>query len=128
MIEEIPFDEPNIVGLRIDGKIDNEGFEKTVVFINTALADNDKINIYAEINSLGGMSVEMFFKNLKFKFKLFGELNKFDKEAVVTDKEWLQTAVKIGDKMFPSIEVRYFPFSDKEKALAWVKGKARQPA
>ena len=121
MIEEIPFDEPNIVGLRIDGKIDNEGFEKTVVFINTALAENDKINIYAEVKNLGGMSVETFFKNLKFKFKLFGELNRFGKEAIVTDKEWVQNAVKIGDKIFPSVEVRYFSFSDKETALAWVK-------
>ena len=128
MIEEILFDEPDIVGFKVDGKIDNEGFEKTVVIINEALANNNKISVYAEVNSLGGMSAETFFKNLKFKFQLFGELNKFNKEAVVTDKEWLQTAVKISDRMFPSIEVRYFALSDKDKALAWVKDKTPQPA
>jgi hypothetical protein len=48
-------------------------------------------------------------------------LDKFEKEAIVSDKQWLETMIKLSDKLFPSVEVRYFSFENKADALAWVK-------
>ncbi len=53
----------------------------------------------------------------------FKELDKFEKEAIVSDKKWLETWIKIGDKLFPSVEVKYFPTEEKEEALVWVKSR-----
>jgi hypothetical protein len=121
MIETIRFDEPNVVGLRLDGKIDNDSYDRTIAEIQNALDNNDKIRIYAEVVKFGGISVEKFFENFKVKFGFFKELDKFEKEAIVSDKQWIEGLVKAGDKLFPSVEVRYFSFDDKEDALAWVK-------
>lgn len=61
------------------------------------------------------------FENLKVKSQLFRQLEKFEKEAIVSDKRWIETLVKISDKLFPSVEVRYFTFDEQADALAWVR-------
>lgn len=121
MIEIIPFDEPDIIGFRLDGKIDDAGYDQAVAEIQQAIANNNKISIYAEVVKFGGMSIETFFENFKIKFGFLKELDKFEKEAIVSDKQWLESMIKLSDKLFASVEVRYFPFEDKEDALTWVK-------
>ena len=121
MIEIIPFEESNVVGLRLDGKMDDESYHQAIAAIDNALENNNKTRIYAEVIKIGGMSLETFIENVKIKFQYFKELDKFEKEAIVSDKSWLETWIKIGDKLFPSVEVRYFPTEEKEAALAWVK-------
>lgn len=121
MIEIIPFDEPNIIGFRLDGKIDDESYDQAVAEIQQALDNNDNISIYAEVEKFGGMSIEKFFDNFKVKFGFLKELDKFEKEAIVSDKQWLESMIKLSDKLFPSVEVRYFSFENKDDALAWIK-------
>ena len=118
----VSLEEPNVVGFRLDGNIDSESFDRAVTEIQNALKNNRKIRIYAEVISLAGMSLETFFENLKVKFEFFGELDKFEREAVVSDKQWIETLVKIGDKLFPGVEVKCFTFAEKDDALAWIKG------
>ena len=121
MIEIIPFDESNVVGFRLDGRIDDVDYDQTVAEIQQALDNNKKIRIYAEVENFGGMSVEKFFENFKVKFGFFKELDRFEKEAIVSDKQWLASIIKLSDKLFPSVEVRYFSSENKADALAWVK-------
>ena len=121
MIEIIPFDEPNIIGFRLDGKIDDDGYNRAVAEIQQALDNNHKIRIYAEVEKFGGMSLEKFFENFKVKFGFLDEFDKFVKGAVVSDKRSLQSMIKLSDKLFPSVKVRYFSYDDRQNALAWVK-------
>ena len=121
MIEIIHFDKPNVIGFRLDGKIDDDGYDRAIAKIQQALDNNDKISIYAEVEKFGGLSIEKFFENFKVKFGFLKELDKFEKEAIVSDKQWLETMIKLSDKLFPSVEVRYFSFENKADALAWVK-------
>jgi hypothetical protein len=58
MIKIIPFEEPNIIGFRLDGKIDVAGYDQAVAKIQQALDSNDRISIYAEVEKFGGMSIE----------------------------------------------------------------------
>ena len=96
MIEIVPFEEAHIVGFRLKGKIDDDSYNTAIAAIDAALANNDTINIYAEVVSIGGMSVDVFFENIKVKFNYMKQLDKFDKEAIVTDKQWLEPPYKSG--------------------------------
>ncbi len=49
MIELIPFEEPNVVGFRLDGKMDDDSYHQAIAAIDDALKTNDKIRIYAEV-------------------------------------------------------------------------------
>jgi len=121
MIEIIPFAKANIIGFRLDGKIDDDSYKQAVARIQNLLDDNDTIRIYAEVVSLEGMSVETFFENIKVKFGFFSDRERFERQAIVSDKQWVEILTNISGRLFPSVEVKYFSFAEKEEALAWVK-------
>jgi len=82
MLEIIPFKEGNIIGLRLNGKIEVEEFDETVAKIEEMLKEHNKLRVYAEIEEIGGMSVNTLMKDMHFKFKHWRD---FEKEAVVSD-------------------------------------------
>lgn len=118
MIEIIPTNADNVIGFKIDGKINTEDMDRIANYIKDKFIENKKLRIYVEVVKLEGISLEALFKDLKLGIKHFYN---FDKKAVVTDKEWMKKVAVIADKIFPNIEVRCFSFEDKENALEWAK-------
>ena len=118
MIDIIPTSTDNLIGCKIDGKINTEDIEKLATYIEDKLLKNKKLRIYVEVTKLEGISLEALFKDLRLGIKHFSN---FDKKAIVTDKEWMKRVAAIADKLFPNIEVKCFSFAEKEKALAWAK-------
>ncbi len=117
MIEMIPMEADQVVGLRIRGRIETSDFDEVVALLEQKFERHQKLRIYAEIESIGGMSLEAFFKDVQYSLRNF---RRFDKEAVVSDKGWLKAFVSVADKLFPSIEARHFSFEENEKARAWI--------
>jgi hypothetical protein len=122
MLEIIPFEEKNIFGLRLAGSIDEDGLARGFDKLREVLEGNDKVRIYVEVENLGWESVETFFRNMKMKLEVLGEIGKFEREAVVSDKGWLEIATRIGDVLLPGIDVRHFPVADRKLALEWIRG------
>ena len=89
MLEIIPFEEKHIIGLRLEGSIDNEGLDRAFEKFREAFEGNDKIRVYVEVEGIGWESTETFFRNMKMKLDVLGEIGKFEREAVVSDKCWL---------------------------------------
>jgi hypothetical protein len=118
MIELIPTNADNLIGCKIDGKINTEDIVRIADYIEDKFIKNKKLRIYVEVIKLEGISLEALFKDLKLGIKHF---NDFDKKAVVTDKKWMKRVAALADRIFPNIEVRCFSFEDKEKALEWAK-------
>ncbi|MBE9045488.1 STAS/SEC14 domain-containing protein [Pleurocapsales cyanobacterium LEGE 10410] len=113
----IPYKPDNIIGLDIDGRIDAEDIDRIVKAVDKKLKTEDKLRIYAEVNSWSGMSLRAFINDLKFSLQ---HLQNFEKEAIVSDRKWLETLAALGNTLFPSIEVKYFTFDERDKALEWV--------
>ena len=118
MIEIIPFEEGNIIGLRLNGRIEDEEFDEVTGKIEEMLKEHDKLRVYAEVEKIGGMSVNTLMKDIHFKLRHWRD---FETEAVVSDKSWLESWVGIADKLFPHIEVKHFSFEEKDKAKEWLK-------
>ncbi len=117
MAHIIPMEADNIVGMRVKGKLSEEDFDRIVTVIDERLTRHEKLRIYVEMESFGGMSLETFFKDVQFGLKRY---DRFDKKAIVTDQAWVQKVVPVVDKLFPNIEVKAFPFEEKERAKEWV--------
>lgn len=117
MIEILDFESKKVVPVRMKGKIETEDIEKIAEYIEGKLNDFDKLSIYVEVESFEGISIDAFFKDLKFGIKNF---NKFDKKAVVTDKSWMKKLGEVSDKLFSNIEIKCFSFDQKEDAVKWV--------
>ena len=117
MIELIELQSQNVVGVRVSGKIDKTDIEKTTKAIEDKLAAVDRLRIYVELESFGGISIEALVEDIRFAFP---HLRNFEKKAVVSEKGWVEKLIDIGDKLFPSIEVRHFSFDQKDEAIKWV--------
>lgn len=117
MIKLIPHKPDRIIGLIIDGKIEVEDIDRVVKSIEHRLEKEEKLRIYAEVNNWAGMSLEAFVKDFKFSLQHFQD---FEKEAIVSDRRWLESLAGVGNKLFSSIEVKHFTFADKEQALEWI--------
>src|SRR5678815_1906869 len=62
---------------------------------------------------------EGLLKDLKEGIKQLGNLSKYYRAAVVTDKGWLGALVRVEGLVFSSIDFRVFDPSERDKAFAW---------
>lgn len=117
MLTFIDFEESNVVGIRINGKITDEEFDRVIERFEEKFDEHEKVRLYAEMENFGGMEVKAFFKDLKFGLTNF---SKFEREAVVTDKKWAQQFATISDPLVPTVDVKAFSYADREEAKAWI--------
>lgn len=68
-----------------------------------------------EMPTMGAMAVE-----LQQMPKLFSLIGKFHKCAVLSDAAWIRTAAEIEGAVFPSLEIKGFPLSEKQAAQDWL--------
>jgi len=118
MIELLNNQSPNVIAMKIVGKIEKSDMDGLIKDIQGKLEHVDKLGIYVELESFGGISLNALIEDIKFAFP---NLKKFNKKAVVSDKEWLGKVVEVGNKFFPSMESRHFSLDQRDEALAWVK-------
>ena len=116
-IKLIPHKPDRIVGFKINGRIEAEDIDRVVQSIENRLKQGEKLRIYAEIENWSGMSLEAFIKDIKFSLQHF---NDFEKEAIVSDRRWLESLAAVGNTLFSGIEVKHFTFADIDKALEWI--------
>lgn len=117
MVELMEMKAPNVIGVRISGKIEKADIEKIKKEIDARLAIFKKLRAYVEVKSFEGITLDALAEDLKLAFPLYGG---FEKKAVVCDKGWIGKLVGFGDRLFPGVEVRHFSFDRKREALEWV--------
>ncbi|MEL7036004.1 MAG: STAS/SEC14 domain-containing protein [Cyanobacteria bacterium J06592_8] len=118
MLKLIPTGSDRVIGLHVHGKIEVADLDPVIQQIEDKLKLHQKLRIYAEIESLEGMSLEALWKDIKFAVPHFRD---FEKKAVVSEKQWVEQWTNFSNKLFSSIEVKHFHFDEKEQALEWAK-------
>ncbi|MEQ3638013.1 STAS/SEC14 domain-containing protein [Alcanivorax sp.] len=117
MLTLIPFDDDRVVGARISGKMTRAEFDAVTSALEAALQKQPKVRFYAEMETFGGVSMDVLFQDLKFGLSHWKH---FDRQAVVTDKDWMRRLSILADKLLPFIEVKVFSSDDTEAAKAWI--------
>ena len=117
MIKIVPTPNQNIVGFSIDGKIETSDVEKVTNLVEERLKFQTKLRVYVEVKNLQGISLEAFWEDLKFALR---HLKDFEKKAVVCEEGWMNKLAVASNKIFTTIEVKCFSFSEKDQALEWV--------
>lgn len=117
MLVSIPFADDRVVGFRIESKVTTEVLDQAIALIEVALEKHDKVRLYVEMPSFDGITVEAFYKDIKYGFSHW---SRFEREAVVTDKRWMETMASLADTLFSSIDVRVFRSDQTNEARDWV--------
>jgi len=109
----------HLVAMKISGRITAEDIEKAYKAGTEALKDNERVSFFAEITDSLAFTPEGLLKDLKEGIKSLGNLSKYYRAAVVTDKGWLGALVRVEGLVFSSIDFRVFEPSERDKAFAW---------
>lgn len=117
MITFLDLEADNVVGIKIDGKVNDTSFDALTALLEKKMEKHPRVRIYVELVSFGGASPKTFFKDLKFAFNNW---ERFDREAIVTQKKWIKKLTEWEDKLFSSIELKAFSFEEREQAKAWI--------
>lgn len=117
MITPIAFDADNVIGMRIDGRIVAADMDQIAATVEEKLAHHDKLRVYAEVPSFEGISIEGFFKDLQLGLRHW---NRFEKEAVVSDEQWMHKLAPLSGHLVPGLEVKVFASKESAVAKAWV--------
>lgn len=118
-VKLIPHKADQIIALEIDGRIDGEDIDRITKLIEKRLNTGEKLRIYVEVNNFSGMSLGALIKDLRFSLQ---HLQDFEKEAIISDRQWLEGLAALGNTLFSGIEVKHFTPDEKDRALTWVIG------
>ena len=118
MLETIEFTNPNIVGVRVVGKITEDSATPFIDKLQTKLKQPDKLRMYIELDEMNGFSPEVAMQELKFKSSI-DSYAKFEKMAFISDSNWVGAIAFMAD-LFPAVDAKEFDASDKEAAKQWI--------
>lgn len=107
----------NVLGVEAVGKVTDDDYENVLTpAVNDKLGAHDTIRcIYVLGDEFDGWTLGGMWEDAKLGG---GELRRWEKIAVVTDKDWVRHAVKGFGWMIPG-QVRVFSIAELDDATAW---------
>jgi len=113
-------DSPDHVGAyRLSGTLGEEDYDRVIADVEARLDRHEKIGIFVDLTGFHDLTIRAGLKDLRYSFGKIFDWNRFPKEAIVTDKQWLKTVAKFADFLIPFVELRSFDPDETEAALAW---------
>jgi len=119
MLEMIDIGIDRAVAFRMAGKLTESDMSLVLSDAKEKIESHGKIVIYEEIESFKGIELAAIVEEFKYLFDV--GLSNITRAVVVTDKKWIEKLVKIEDKIFKNIEMKYFSPDDKELAIKFLK-------
>ena len=112
-----------LVAMKISGSITAEDIEKAYKATEEALASNERVSFFAEVDDSVGLTIEGAVKDLWNGIGQICKLKKYYRAAVVTDVTWLASVARAEGLFFSSIDIRVFKLDEYDKAFAWASEK-----
>ena len=110
----------NRLDIEMSGKLDEESMKLALddLVSKSKNIENGKmlyVIIDFQIPTLGAIAIE--FSRLP---SMLGLIKKFNRAAVLTDKNWLKKISEFEGVLFPGLEIRAFNIDQKEQAETWL--------
>jgi hypothetical protein len=118
MIEILPAPD-HVLALRMARTITGEDFDRMVRDVEAKLQRHQKIGVYVDMVDMEDMTAEALAKDLRYDIAKIGEMHRFPREAVVTDKQWVRAFAKVADALVPQVELHTFAPGERDQAMAW---------
>ncbi len=118
MLEILPAAD-HVAAFRISETLTEADFDRLAAEIEARLERHDKLGIFADLTGFEDMTFRAGLKDARYGFGKLAQLRRFPREAVVTDRGWIETLVAIANPFLPFVELRSFKPAEFAVALAW---------
>ena len=119
MIDSIQLKD-NLVTLEVSGTVDRDDWQQVTDLVNEALQQHDRVSVLADLTHMDTLTGGAIYEDTKLGIKSLGSLDKFDKIAVLTDKQWLERGAQLAEKLVPGVDVRVFDTGETQQAQQWI--------
>ncbi len=109
----------HLVAMKISGSITAEDIDKAYKATEDTLKENERVSFFAEIEDSMSITVEGLLKDLWEALGHIGQMSKYYRAAVVTEKGWIGAAARLEGLVFSNIDVRVFSPNERMKAFDW---------
>ncbi|MER9976464.1 STAS/SEC14 domain-containing protein [Mesorhizobium sp. M0085] len=110
----------NVAAFRVAGTVTAGDYDKVIPAIEAKLSDHKDIGVLTDLADFEDMTAGALRRDLQYGLSKLGELHRFKRAAVISNKQWIKAATEMTDALFPQIEARVFPEDEKAQALKWV--------
>jgi hypothetical protein len=114
-IEKLP---ENVIGIRARGQLSSDDYENVLIpAVDAALANHDKIRLlYVLGPEFEGLTMGAMWDDTRVGF---AHVTRWEKIAVVTDKDWIRHSVDVFGYLIPG-EVKGFTIAEEDAARSWI--------
>lgn len=116
MIQLLEESKDALVAFRISGNIDKNDYDVMLPVLEERIKQHGKIKVYAEVWEVEDISIGALWDEIKFDFKHAAD---FSRVAIVGDQKWIDW-ITLAAKPFTTAEVKYFDFTQRDQAWAWI--------
>lgn len=120
MLERISDLPDSVVGIRASGEVTGDDYRNVLIPAVEAALEGDKQLrlLYLIEDDVSGFSAGAAWQDTKVGL---GHYSRWDKVAVVTNREWLRHSVDIFGYLIPG-EIKAFTVADEAEARRWING------
>ena len=118
MLERITDLPDTVLGFKASGELTSDDYRKVLVpAVEEALGKQDKLRLlYVLGDEVTGYSAGAAWQDTKVGL---GHVTKWERIAVVSDKEWLRHSVNIFGYLIPG-EIKAYPTAEEGEARTWI--------
>ncbi|WP_372609424.1 STAS/SEC14 domain-containing protein [Halomonas sp.] len=120
MLELIPHPADHVVAMRVGGIVTAQELQRAIDAIEAAKRDHPMISMVAELDDLRWMTLTALLKDIGYGLTQLGNLDRYHRAAVITDKAWITHIAQLEDRLFKAMEIRTFPSREHAAAMQWV--------
>lgn len=117
MLEILDETAGSVVAFRISGEHIHEESHKLAGMIDARIAAHGFVRCFVEIIDTDGVELSALKEDLQFELQHSAQIQRC---AVVADHSWERWLVRILSLFFRDAEIRFFPGSERARALEWV--------
>ena len=118
MLEKISDVPGSVLGFRASGELTSDDYRNVLIpAVEAALQNRDRLRLlYLQGDDVTGLSAGAAWQDTKVGM---AHATRWEKIAVVTDKEWLRHSVNIFGYLIPG-EIKAFTAAEEAGARAWI--------
>jgi hypothetical protein len=118
MLEKISDVPDSVLGFRASGELTGEDYRNVLVpAVEAALQSRDKLRLFYLLgDDVTGFSAGAAWQDAKMGME---HVTRWEKIAVVTDKDWIRHSVNIFGYLIPG-QIKAYPAAEEADARTWV--------
>lgn len=109
----------HVAAFHIHETLTAEDYDKCIAEVDARLAEHPRISIYCDLVGMGMVTPVAMAKDLRYALGKLGEYHRFARGAIVTERDWLGSVMRLASVFFPHTDLRAFTPAERAAALAW---------